>query len=93
MQYERKIFKLRQVKSASTYAKEFGRLTSYLGWKDDAAMAFFYRGLKDDVKDVLYIKDQPDTLTEYMSMAINIDNNLYQRRQERKRSQGFRHGN
>lgn len=56
-------------------------------------MAVFYRGLKDSVKDVLCMKDRPDTLTEYMAMAIQIDNNLYQRRQERKRSQGYRHGN
>lgn len=92
MEYERKLFKLRQTKSASSYADEFRRLISYLGWNDPAAMAFFYEGLKDRVKDVLCIQDRPATLAEYITMAISIDNKLYRRLQER-RSQGIRHGN
>ena len=36
-------------------------------------MQLFYDGLKDEVKDVLYEKDRPDTLDEYIAIAIRID--------------------
>ncbi|CRK29305.1 hypothetical protein BN1708_004964 [Verticillium longisporum] len=36
-------------------------------------MARFYEGLKDAVKDDLIREDRPETLTEYIAMAVKID--------------------
>ncbi len=47
-------------------------------------MQLFYNGLKEEVKDVLYDRDRPDTLDEYIAMAIKIDDRQYSRKQQRK---------
>ncbi len=51
-------------------------------------MTWFYKGLKDDVKDNLYRKDILDTLIEYIQYTIKIDNHLYIY-YIKKRSQGL----
>ena len=45
-------------------------------------MSIYYKTLKPVVKDELYIKDRPETLTEYITIAVKIDNRLYKRRVE-----------
>ncbi|KAF4439736.1 hypothetical protein F53441_12505 [Fusarium austroafricanum] len=42
-------------------------------WDDDALMEIYYQGLKEEVKDELYKADRPDNMTEYVAMAIKID--------------------
>jgi hypothetical protein len=39
---------------------------------------------KDNVKDILCMRDRPGTLEEYRAMAIEIDNGLYARRLEKR---------
>lgn len=68
-----KLLSLRQERSASEYATAFEKLASQLEWGDNALMSFFYKGLNYRVKDILYRKRKPDTLLEYMRMAVNID--------------------
>lgn len=80
----RKLRALRQRGSASFYAVRFRNIASVLGWGDEQLMSFFYDGLKEDVKDVLYIKDMPGTFEEYIAMAVDIDNKQHIRRLERK---------
>jgi hypothetical protein len=46
-------------------------------------MARFYEGLKDSIKDELFKLDRPGALTEYIEMAVRIDERLYERRMER----------
>jgi hypothetical protein len=36
-------------------------------------MQLFYDGLKENVKDELYKVDRPDTLDEYIAIAICVD--------------------
>ena len=36
-------------------------------------MQAFYEGLKEEVKDELYKVDRPDSLNEYIAIAIRID--------------------
>ena len=49
---ERRLAHLKQKGSASKYATEFRQIAAKTGWDDDdALMAAFYQGLKDDVKD------------------------------------------
>ncbi|PNH36880.1 hypothetical protein VD0003_g10305, partial [Verticillium dahliae] len=42
-------------------------------YAESALMARFYEGLKDAVKDDLIREDRPETLTEYIAMAVKID--------------------
>jgi hypothetical protein len=80
---ERELARLRQTNSVSTYAATFRQITSSLDWEDEPLMARFYEGLKDIVKDELIKMDRPGRLTEYIEMAVKIDERLYERRMER----------
>lgn len=79
-----KLMELCQEGAASQYGRLFRDIASPLGWDDQALMAMFYWGLKDDVKDVLCMKDRPEKLDEYIAMAVAIDDRLYTRRLEKR---------
>jgi hypothetical protein len=64
---------LRQTKSASAYTVLFRQDSVRADLNEEGLIQFFYNGLKDEVKDVLYDKDRPDTLDKYIAMAIRID--------------------
>ena len=51
-------------------------------------MIYFYKGLKNNVKDDLYQEDMPDIFIEYIQCAVKIDDCLYIRCIE-KRSYGL----
>jgi hypothetical protein len=70
---ETKLLSLRQERSASEYATAFEKVASQLNWGDQARMSFFYEGLKYRVKEILYSRRRPDTLSEYARMAVRID--------------------
>jgi Ty3 transposon capsid-like protein len=71
---------------AYQYASEFRRVMHETKWNEDALASIFYKGLRDDVKDELCKLEKPDSLVKYMELAIKIDNRLFERRQEKKRS-------
>ena len=77
------IHQVKQIKSAAAYAIAFRRIAAKLEWDDDVLMEIFYQGLKAEVKDELYKADRPDTLTEYITMTVKIDEREYERRKER----------
>ena len=81
---ERKLEHLKQKGSASKYAAEFRQATSKLDWEDNNLMAWFYRGLKEEVKDELVREKRPDDFTDYVELAVSIDNRLYERRIEKR---------
>ena len=75
---------LRQTKSASVYATLFRQDSLKADLNEEGLMQLFYNGLKEEVKDVLYDKDRPDTLDAYIAIAIKIDDRQYSRKQQRK---------
>ena len=77
------IEKLKQTGSATQYAAQFQQYTARLGWGDTALRHRFYQGLKEHVKDELYRKDLPPTLSELIDSAIRIDNRHFERKMER----------
>ena len=82
---ERQLRNLRQRGSATEYAAKYRQITSRLeDWDDEPLMAQFYEGLKDEVKDELVKEDRPAELSEYIAMAVRIDNRLYERRREKQ---------
>jgi hypothetical protein len=53
-------------------------------WNDKAFMNWFRHGLKDDVKDLLIIMPKLETMQEFITQAITCDNQLFERRQEKR---------
>lgn len=76
---ENELRRLTQKGSASQYAAKFKQIAAYLKWDPSYLMGAFYDGLKEHVKDDLYKEDKPNTLNEYIEMAVKIDNRIYQR--------------
>ena len=84
---ERQLMKHQQKGSAATYAAGFRQIISKLDWDDDAYIAQFYQGLKEDIKDEVARMDRPSELSEYIELVVRIDNRLYERKMERKGQQ------
>src|SRR4051794_27891488 len=76
---------LRQTTSVGEYTAQFQKYASKTKWDEDALMAQYYRGLKDEVKDD-YVRINPalETLHEMIEAATKIDTRLYERKLERK---------
>lgn len=82
---ERRMQALRQDKSAEKYTVEFKRLQAKIDWNDASLMAAYYQGLKDRVKDEIARRDRPNDLHEMIEIAVQIDNRLYEREQEKQK--------
>jgi hypothetical protein len=50
----------------------------------------FYSGLSDEVKDIICMKDEPNSLEEYMKRAQDIDERLSERKEEKR--EAYRQG-
>lgn len=88
-----KIYVLRQgSRSVSVYASEYRQLAADINWGEQALMDQFYRGLTDDVKDLLLNFPDPSTLDEAINQAVKCDNRLFQRYQDRRSSSSSRQG-
>jgi hypothetical protein len=59
-QAQAKITHLKQTRSVPEYIAEFESLADQLGWPVSARQAFFYQGLKADLKDRLIASSVPD---------------------------------
>jgi hypothetical protein len=81
---ELKLARLKQTGSVSKYTTEFRQVTIHLEYDDEPLMMLFYRGLKEEVKDDLIREKRPDEFTDYVEMAVAIDNRLYERRMEKR---------
>ena len=87
---QERLARLRQTKSAAAYATIFRQDSLRAEFNDEGLMQLFYDGLKEEVKDELYKNDRPETLDEYIAMAIRIDDRQYSRKQQRKGQGGNR---
>ena len=84
---ERELLLLRQGwRSASALVSDFQRLAMEVQWTDDSLFPLFYQSLSDEVKDEICKLDRPATIEEYYSLAVRIDNRLFERRNEKKLS-------
>ncbi|CAG1962781.1 unnamed protein product, partial [Fusarium graminearum] len=77
------ILQLKQQRSCAAHSAKFRQLAAKTGWDDEALMEIYYRSLKEEVKDELHKADRPNDLTEYITMAIKIDERQYERRREK----------
>lgn len=75
---ERELYTMSQGRQpASIYAARFAEKASDTDWNDSALIETYRRGPKDEVKDRLTMVEKlPNTLREYMTVSIKVDNRL-----------------
>ena len=92
LEAEQRLQRLRQTKSAMAYFTEARQIISHLDWDEDAYMAVLRLGLKEELKDELArFDDKPETLAKFIERVVRIDNRMWERKQEKARSnrQGY----
>jgi hypothetical protein len=81
---ERKILAMIQKGSASDYVAQLQRLMMEANWRDDKTnMAIMLRGLKPEVQYET-VKADPDDFKEAATIAVKVDNQLFNLKQLRK---------
>ena len=73
--------------SLLTYISSFNRLITETNWPEDKRSTLFYRGLREELKDmVAQIVNPPDTCCELIELVVKLDHRLFERRREKQRS-------
>lgn len=86
----RALMGLRQAKRrVSDYAIEFCTLAADSGWNPAPLCDAFLHGLADRIKDQLTPLELPEDLDSLISLAVKIDNRLFERERERSKSSGY----
>lgn len=70
-------------RSAADYSVEFQTIAADSGWNDKALREIFIKGLNEQLKDELAIKEEEHNLNSLISLVIRLDNRLRERRRER----------
>ncbi|SOV01667.1 uncharacterized protein UDID_18169 [Ustilago sp. UG-2017a] len=83
---KREIEALAQTTSVANYLTQFHQLQMTLNWGEDAMAWFFYRGLKENVKDDLSCSGKPTDLETLIQRSLEIDNRIAERISEKKRT-------
>ncbi|SPC64278.1 uncharacterized protein UHOD_11711 [Ustilago sp. UG-2017b] len=83
---KREIEALSQTTSVANYLTQFHQLQMTLNWGEDAMAWFFYRGLKENVKDDLSHSGKPTDLETLIQRSLEIDNCIAERISEKKRT-------
>ena len=78
-----RLLKLKQTGITREYISEFRAIASGLSWNDAALKFRFYQGLSDKVKDIICMKERPNTLEEYIQRAQAINDRLLEREKEK----------
>ena len=81
---ERQLMTVHQKGAAMEYTAKFRGISSRLEWSEDAQMAQYRRGLKEEIKDELALQDDILDLKTLITRVHAIDNRQYERRLERK---------
>ncbi|SOV04978.1 uncharacterized protein UDID_17813 [Ustilago sp. UG-2017a] len=82
---KREIEVLSQTTSVANYLTQFRQLQMTLNWGEDTMAWFFYRGLKENVKDDLSCSGKPTNLETLIQRSLEIDNHIAKQISERKR--------
>ena len=70
--------------SVANHSIDFRILAIESGWDERALQGVFIRGLKEELRDELAVRDETTSLDELISLAIRLDNRLRER-SERER--------
>jgi hypothetical protein len=85
-----RLLEIKQTGTTREYANEFRTLASHAGWNDAPLIFYFYKGLCDEVKDIICMEKRPNSLEEYIQRAQIIDEGISTRKEERKEAQKAR---
>ena len=69
---------------------DFRQIISILNWNDEAYVLLFYWELKDEVKNELAKIEWLDNLDDIIRIAVQIDNQLWKRQQEKKKRNSWK---
>ena len=72
--------------SVANYAIDFRVLAAESGWSDDALIPTFLHGLSDEVKDELVSRELSEGFDSLVTLAIQVDNRIRERRREKRLS-------
>lgn len=70
-------------RSMSEYSVTFHILVAESGWDQSALQGVFFKGLSEEVKDKLAVRDETTSLDALIDLAIRLDSGLRERRRER----------
>jgi hypothetical protein len=85
----RQLLALHQQGSVGYYSAMFYRITSKLNWGEAALIVQYHGGLRKEIRDYLDLIHKPDTLAEYIDLAIRIDYQLYHQRDDKRKQDGL----
>lgn len=74
----------------SEFAVTFHILAAETSWDQIALQGVFRRGLSDEVRDELAVRDDAEYLDERVDLAFGLDNRLRERCRERESHRGSR---
>ena len=80
---ERRLYRLRQIESTTTYTTRFRTIDANVQWNDDFLASRYHQELKKNVKKKMTREDRLTTLREMIDVTIRIDNDLYEQRRRR----------
>uniref|UniRef100_A0A3B5QW10 DUF4939 domain-containing protein n=1 Tax=Xiphophorus maculatus TaxID=8083 RepID=A0A3B5QW10_XIPMA len=72
-------------KSVSDFAIDFRIKAAESGWNVVALKSAFFHGLNEQIKDELATLDEPESLNDFINLAIRLDNRIRARARERTR--------
>lgn len=72
-----------------TYLTRFQKLAAKADWPDSAQQTIYRRGLQDEIKDELARVSRPASFQELVTLSLQIESRLLERRSERRRNRGF----
>ncbi|KAG2056756.1 hypothetical protein BDR06DRAFT_838892, partial [Suillus hirtellus] len=73
-----KIENLCQTGSCASYMSKFCELLVYVNFNTSNTIQKYYKGLKDEVKDLLLtVHDPPTSFNDYIDLTTVIDNQLH----------------
>lgn len=76
-------------KDLLSYITQFNRLVAETHWPEDKRTSLFYRGLGEELKDLLsQIVDPPEDCASFIDLVVKLDHRLHERKGERPRSVG-----
>jgi hypothetical protein len=82
-----KLKRLVQTGTAAAYASRFSELLVHVNWTEESKIDAFYNGLRSTTKDLITNTKRelrPKTFLDYAKFAIDCDNRVNEREQERK---------
>ncbi|KAJ1145128.1 hypothetical protein NDU88_011420 [Pleurodeles waltl] len=68
-----------------SYLANFNRLVAETSWPEEKQAALFYKGLKEELKDILaQLDSQPIDCQELINLVLRLDHRLAERKEMRK---------